>query len=1068
MIATPGSTTVIDRVPSDAAARNAAVDIRRSVVAQAPAGSGKTTLLLDRYLRLLANADEPENVLVITFTRKAAAELRLRVTSALAQETHPAVALVRQRDRTRGWDIATTPHRLRIQTIDAFALSVAQRLPIVSAIGARVEFAHDARSLYRAAVDRVFSRLTDDPLGPELADVLAMFDNDYEALVASFCDMLAKRDQWLDAARAAIESASRSEGIERLLAHGIDTLTRDVIADVEHALGPDLLCELEQLAREAAYTLGHTFPSSLHPANAPAWRFVGELVTTQDGRIRRQVDVRQGFVSNGGRDAKARMHAALERLRAADLDDSLFNLRKLPDIAAVASDARRVAGVTLALSLAALELSRVFEQLGAIDFAELTFAARRALGSPEAPTDLALALDHRLSHILIDEFQDTSQSQLDLVTRLLDGWTDDDGRTFFAVGDPMQSIYRFRDAEVALMMRAARDGLGSVRPQSVRLQENFRSDPTLIDWINRVFPAAFGSADDPQLGRVAFASSVAARSPRPDAGVTVTFVDAADDAESEAALVVTKVVELKRRDPSGTIALLVRSRAHLGAILPALERAAIRWHGVDVEDATTHPVVRDLLVLWRALHDPHDRLAWSSLLRAPFVGLSRADLLVCADAHPVIDRLVDGWQALPLSADAVARLERCAPAIAAAFEDRDQRAPAIWLETTWHKLGGPDAYPNDDTEARAQEVFAALDATGSRQPNVETLTASMSRSELPRADRAAVEVMTIHRAKGLEFDHVLIPGLDRETRRTEPPLLLWRVQRDALLIATSASADSGLYEWLWREERHREAHERVRLLYVAATRARVSLHLFGCVPRNTRKPQPGSLLAAIFPGLEHDARWTPPATPAPISRAVSGLRLHADYARVPPAGAIPPVVGAPHRGSFLTGAESAVGSVIRRALRVLMEEPLPRDVTSYVEREHARWRDALLVTGGVADAERGAAIVARHVANVLGDARGRWLLSQRSAVDSEVRLAVHDGTERAFVDVDLTFVDETGVTWLVVLDTREAPDDAPELDRWLVVAAEPSPARGSALEGEHRSRAAIYRTAQPSWREVIA
>jgi superfamily I DNA/RNA helicase len=879
--------------------------------------------------------------------------------------------------------------------------------------------------------------------------------------------MLAKRDQWLDAARAAIERASRSEGIERLLAHGIDTLTRDVIADVECALGPDLLRELEQLARDAAATLGHTFPSSLHPVNTSAWRFLGELVTTQDGRIRRQVDVRQGFVSNGGRDAKARMHAALEHLRSADLDDLLFNLRKLPDIAAVASDARRVAGVTLALSLAALELSRVFEQLGAIDFAELTFAARRALGSPEAPTDLALALDHRLSHILVDEFQDTSQSQLDLVTRLLEGWTDDDRRTFFAVGDPMQSIYRFRDAEVALMMRAARDGLGSVRPQSVRLQENFRSDPALIDWINRVFPAAFGSADDPQLGRVAFASSVAARSPRPDAGVSVTFVDAADDAESEAALVVTKVVELKQRDPSDTIALLVRSRAHLRAILPALERAAIRWHGVDVEDTTTHPVVRDLLVLWRALHDPHDRLAWSSLLRAPFVGMSQADLLVCADAHPVIDRLVDGWQALPLSADAFARLERCAPVIAAAFENRDQRAPAIWLETTWHRLGGPDAYPNDDTEARAREVFAALDATGSRQPNIETLAASMSRSELPRADPGVVEVMTIHRAKGLEFDHVLIPGLDRETRRTEAPLLLWRVQRDALLIATSASADSGLYEWLWREERHREAHERVRLLYVGATRARVSLHLFGCLPRNSRRPQPGSLLAAIFPALENDARWTPPAAPAPISR-VSGLRLRPDYAPVPRTGGNPPVVRAPLRRSLLTGAESAVGSVIRRALRVLMDEPLPRDVTSYVEREHARWRDALLVTEGVADAERGAAIVARHVVNVLGDARGRWLLSQRSAVESGVRLALNDETECAHVDIDLKFVDETGVTWLVVLDTRVTPDDAPELDCWLVVAAEPSAARGSALGGEHRSHAAIYQTAQPSWREVIA
>ena len=114
------------------------------------------------------------------------------------------------------------------------------------------------------------------------------------------------------------------------------------------------------------------------------------------------------------------------------------------------------------MALAVLELNKLFKSTGVIDFTELLLSAQAALGEVTEPSDLALALDYRINHLLVDEFQDTSISQFRLFELLLAGWSSEEGNTFFAVGDPMQSIYRFRDAEVSLFVRAWESGIADV------------------------------------------------------------------------------------------------------------------------------------------------------------------------------------------------------------------------------------------------------------------------------------------------------------------------------------------------------------------------------------------------------------------------------------------------------------------------------------------------------------------------------------------------------------------------------------------------------------------------------
>src|SRR5262249_21348287 len=114
------------------------------------------------------------------------------------------------------------------------------------------------------------------------------------------------------------------------------------------------------------------------------------------------------------------------------------------------------------LKLAAADLRVHFAERGIADFTAVLQGAVRALGEGDAPTNLLLSLDRKINHILVDEFQDASVSQWDLLERLTAGWEPGDGRTLFVVGDPMQSIYRFREAQVALFLKARREGLPSV------------------------------------------------------------------------------------------------------------------------------------------------------------------------------------------------------------------------------------------------------------------------------------------------------------------------------------------------------------------------------------------------------------------------------------------------------------------------------------------------------------------------------------------------------------------------------------------------------------------------------
>ncbi len=452
----------MDRAPVvDAAQREAALDPRRSFIVQAPAGSGKTGLLIQRFLRLLAVVERPEEILAITFTRKAAAEMQRRVLEALVRAGDPAppekenerktwelARAALERDRARGWQLERNAARLRILTIDALCTSLARQMPVLSRLGAAPAIVEDSADLFREAAERTLALVErDDDVSPLARLVLRHLDGDWSAVRGLVEGMLRRRDQWMrriegftaDAeVRGALEAAFRRERA-RVMQRANDLMPGELVGEIcRHARYAADRVEDSSALRALADLEGYP-PAD--ESGAAAWCALAELLLTKEGDWRVAVDKRQGFPTGGALEKRAKeemVRLLKERLPASDVArEALQAVRKAPPATFTDSQWDILGALVEVLRRAAATLKEVFAERGEIDFSGIAQAAVEALGDEDAPTDLLLALDVRVQHLLVDEFQDTSLTQWELLKRLTAGWAEGDGRTAFLVGDPM-------------------------------------------------------------------------------------------------------------------------------------------------------------------------------------------------------------------------------------------------------------------------------------------------------------------------------------------------------------------------------------------------------------------------------------------------------------------------------------------------------------------------------------------------------------------------------------------------------------------------------------------------------
>ena len=1157
------------KVPLDQTQRERALDCSRSILVQAPAGSGKTDLLTRRFLSLLGEVNDPRQIVAITFTKAASAEMRHRILAELekaedlddeSEDNDPfsMQTLARRalkRSHTLGWQLTDLPAQLRIATIDSFCRELAIQQPLISGFGGDLAVSEQPTELYQRAARRALQQIDGDNtvLSAAIADLLLWRDNNWRELENQLVEMLRQRDRWMhdfvlqhnpdwEGLRTRLERpfhkavAAALVRLHELLA-GIPNAGEEAAALAQFAHEQDSklcrhLAELSELP-----TPPFTGSEDLEDARF-AYLDLARLVLTGGGTFRRRVNAGAGFPPEH-RAEKARMEALIADLRQVEgLEEALGDLRSLPPARYTADDWRIVRACFTLLRRAAGELLTVFAEAGTVDFIEIAQIAQRVLaGEDDLPSDAAINIADGIRHLLVDESQDTSRRQHRMLGSLVAAWPDTAGRTLFVVGDPMQSIYFFRDADAELFMRLRDAGLdvnggGPLPLDLIRLAANFRTAPQLVEELNRTFTSCFAVDDG---SGITFASADASREPT---SVFDSYLDlhfnfmpqtprgqttntgssprnerilneriAARDAETAGIVDVIRrhlgrVEAAKAEQTTYRIAVLGRTRDALAPIAAALREASIPFRAVELEKLRDRPEVLDALALARALFNPVDRVAWLGVLRAPWCGLPLSDLhtLTSADDPALLRRPMPDLlaQRLHLVSGESRRAVECILNAAAALPGLRSGLPTAslgtWLEQVWLRLNGAHCV-DAGGRANLDLLWSCLDSLPEGEqdllgPALDVALDSLTALPDPAASGdCGVQLMTIHKSKGLEFEVVIVPELQASNAVPRSKLLSWfergltepdehnEVTEFLVAPLPSKGTERGKAKaWVDRAYARREQQEMRRILYVAATRAREELHFFA---RPEYKDTDGSftlaeptksLLATAWPAFGNEVRaqfeqWNahrstassliegvvpalaaragklivmPSGKPTVLRRLPSefafsegGLALDANGVGV--VGVDATVLYTRHEGGALSRAlGSAVHSLLEELarLRTTMEWDEARTTLAQLRPRISAQIRAIGTTR--ADAELISTQALNHALQASKDPYGQWILSPHVEAASEAAWAgVVSGTLRS-VRVDRVFRANTepltegdAAWWIVDYKTAHADDLGP-------------------------------------------
>ena len=812
--------------PIDQKIRDEVLDPRSSFVVQAPAGSGKTTTLAKRIIHLLTVVDDPKEIIAISFTKKAAGEMHKKFLDEFrAPENQEVVKKINARAKKLKWN-ENFSNLLEIMTIDSLASKIARQAPILSR-SLYKNITEDPYEIYESAVKETMQD------NAQLTELFPFLDYDYQKIKDQLINLLKNRDQWRDnifkyknIGPAQIESKTKAYYKQE---------TKVWVIKLKGLFESD---EIKDIKNILTY-LDSTFTQQ--EDKIAFWLNFRDLIMTKEGKIGKQFGLKKGFQDDGeGKLYKKKLLdlILLNPIRnniLENLNDVVYE-EKIADIFPTIMHS-----VSILLSDLYVNLIQQFNLRSELDYIQAVDNAIITLKN----TNVAILFDENVSHILVDEFQDTNNQQKEFLELLTQNFAGNPKKSFFAVGDPMQSIYRFRKAEVSIFKELQTERkFGDIELKVRSLQVNFRSNEKIIDWLNKEYKQVFSNKDDPDKGQLKYVPSSISPKTKGIKGSGVQFRiyknkihDNYTEQQTEARVVYEKIKELRGVDKNIEIAVLVRARSHLTSLLTQMRKDSFPIEATEIDSIEYNQSFQDILCLTKALYNLNDRVSWIGLLRAPWCGLKLGDLTCLFEDN------TSGtpWEIINtpsatknLTEDGQKRLACIKNIISNNIQFRGRVAHRFFIESIWRQLLGEKATGDSDMQ-RIDKFLDLIDQSSSPLSidfeKLNRLTEDLH-TDYQSSDKNPVKFYTIHKAKGMQFNCVIIPGLGRKDKAEDHALISY--DDDILSLNNNKDEEDNLYTYHRSKEVTRLKNEKIRLLYVAITRAEWDCHLIGTVSENKK------------------------------------------------------------------------------------------------------------------------------------------------------------------------------------------------------------------------------------------
>jgi ATP-dependent exoDNAse (exonuclease V) beta subunit len=849
----------------DAKAREDALTFNRSYIVQAPAGSGKTELLTQRYLTLLNTVDNPEQIVAITFTKKAASEMRARILSSLelGKKTSPPLQAHQQttwqlakaalkRDHALNWNLLLQPLRLRIKTIDSMCQFLCNQMPLTAGPTATLPVSDNVQQIYQAASAKCLEQLLhSEDYQKDICLLLTHLGNDQQRLIELFANLLAAREQWLPLLLK--ESNYSAKQLQQALNAFQEKSLRNCQETFPKEVNREFISLLPNFLASTTLVDDAVEVKSIEELDFSAWQTLSKLLLTTQGKFKARLTKREGFVSPSDlRTKEEKDKASIQKKLGQSLletfslhesfQNALIHCQKVPEAAPSESAFKLIQAMKKLLPVLAAFLEIHFKQHQCIDFNAISINALAALGEEDAPSDLMLYMDYKISHLLIDEFQDTSKQQFKLIERLTEDWHDNCGKTLFLVGDPMQSIYRFRQAEVACFLKAKEEGIGNIRLNFLKLSRNFRSSKKIVDYTNQTFKTLFPKEDNSDFGAVSYHMSVANNNDETESSIVLAHTSSKRDQAY-------KIADIIKKHDHKSIAVLTRTRNELAVLIQVLKEEKIPFQGVEIQELAIQSAISDLMSLTELFHQPGNALCLAEVLHSPFCGLSYQSIEKHYQKAGTLsfESLSQEQTLRQLTND---EERSCLRRFLECFQENNQRHCFLpfkeRLYALFSLLGGYDLFKAHEKQS-IDEFWSLLSAhcTPTQLKSLSLFKTEFSKKYAKDDTPSMVNLMTIHKSKGLEFETVILPSLEKKSSKSEPPLVRFTTVTDSyldenLVIAPIKSVyqkEDKLYTYLNYLEGLKLDNELKRLLYVAVTRTKQNLYLLTTEEKGAPPPK---------------------------------------------------------------------------------------------------------------------------------------------------------------------------------------------------------------------------------------